>query len=250
MSTLKPELDALRGKTALLVGVGGLGCPAAIALCDAGIGRLVLVDDDRVEESNLHRQILFNDEDLGSDKLDAARRRLSERGALEDGIELVRTRFLPENARSLARSADIVLEGSDNFATKFLAADACHLERTPIVHAAAIRWQATVWAVAPAGKPCYRCLFEDLPAEDAPNCAEAGVVGPVVGMAGALMADLALRVLLGDNPDFGRIFTYSGKSDQLRAVSVSARSNCPLCGVQPRISDIDELRYTAAGCAA
>lgn len=250
MSTFRTDPEALRGKSALLVGMGGLGCPAALALADAGIGRLVLADDDVIDETNLHRQILFDEEDVGSDKLDAAKRRLVERGASDAGVELVPTRFLPENARLLARSVDVVLEGADNFATKFLAADACHLEGTPVVHGAAVRWQATVWAVARRGRPCYRCLFEDIPTTDAPNCAEAGVLGPVVGLAGALMADIALRLLVGDDSALGRIHTYSGKSDVLRAVEVRARDDCPLCGREPRIFEIDELRYTDPGCAA
>jgi molybdopterin/thiamine biosynthesis adenylyltransferase len=248
MSTSQLDKAALRGKSALLIGVGGLGCPAALALAGAGLSRIVLVDDDRVEESNLHRQILFTDEDVGRDKLSAAELRLQERGTLGADLDLVRTRFLPDNARLLARTVDIVLEGADNFATKFLAADACHLEGTPVVHGAAVRWTATVWAVAGVGQPCYRCLFEDVPHEDAPNCAEAGVVGPVVGLAGALMADLALRVLSGDATPFGSLHTYSGQTDSLRRVEVSPRADCPLCGPSPRIGEIDELRYTAPAC--
>ena len=243
------DAPALRGKSALIVGAGGLGCPAAIALADAGVDRLVIADDDCVEESNLHRQILFTDEDVGRDKLSAAEQRLYERGAFPGSIELVRTRFLPENARLLARSVDVILEGADNFATKFLVADACFLEKTPVVHGAAVRWTATVWAVAAAGRPCYRCLFEDLPAGDAPNCAEAGVFGPVVGLAGALMADLALRVLSGSDP-FGVLHTYAGKTDVLRAIEVAPRDDCVLCGPAPRIGEIDEVRYTAASCVA
>jgi molybdopterin/thiamine biosynthesis adenylyltransferase len=246
---LAADAQPFRGKSALIVGAGGLGCPAAIALADAGLDRLVIADDDRVEESNLHRQILFSDEDVGRDKLSAAEERLYERGAFPGSIELVRTRFLPDNARLLARSVDVILEGADNFATKFLVADACFLEKTPVVHGAAVRWTATVWAVAAAGRPCYRCLFEDLPDGDAPNCAEAGVFGPVVGLAGALMADLALRVLSGGAP-FGVLHTYSGKTDVLRAIEVAPRDGCGLCGAEPRIGEIDELRYTAPSCLA
>jgi molybdopterin/thiamine biosynthesis adenylyltransferase len=250
MSIFKTDSAKFRSKSALVVGVGGLGCPAALALADAGVGRIVLVDDDRVEESNLHRQILFNDEDVGGDKLDSAARHLLERGLFSESLELVHTRFLPENARMLARSVDVVLEGADNFATKFLAADACHLERTPVVHGAAVRWQATVWAVAGRGKPCYRCLFEDVPVNDAPNCAEAGVLGPVVGIAGALMADLALAVLSDGEAELGALYSYSGKDDTLRTIDVTRRADCPLCGRAPTILEIDELRYTAPGSVA
>jgi molybdopterin/thiamine biosynthesis adenylyltransferase len=248
MNTFRSDSETLRDKRALVIGVGGLGCPSALALVRAGVGSLVLVDDDRVEASNLHRQILFSELDLGQDKLEVARRVLARRGRTE--IELVRSRFLPDNARTLARGADVVLEGADNFATKFLAADACRIERRAVVHAAAIRWTATVWSVAAEGRPCYRCLFEEPPAGAQLGCDEAGVVGPVVGFAGALAADLALRVLCGDEPAFGRVHTFDGKTDRLRQVEVAPRASCALCGPEATIDEIDEQRYVTRICAA
>jgi molybdopterin/thiamine biosynthesis adenylyltransferase len=251
MSTSNPERSALQKKSALIVGVGGLGCPAALVLAQAGVGRILLADDDRVDQTNLHRQILFGDADVGADKLDAAERSLYALGARPGSIELVRSRLLPENARELVREVDVVLEGADNFATKFLCADACVLAQRPVVHGAAVRWHATVLCVAAAGAPCYRCLFEDLPrGAAAPNCAEAGVLGPVVGFAGALMADRALSVLLGEPSVFGTLVSYDGKSDRARAISVSARDECTLCGTQRTIHDLSYDRYAAPGCAA
>jgi adenylyltransferase/sulfurtransferase len=232
----------------LVVGAGGLGCPAAQALVDAGVGHVALADDDRVELTNLHRQLLYSEADVGRDKLDVALETLGRHAAPGQTLEAVRSRLLPDNARALVREYDLVLEGADNFATKFLAADACHLEQKPLVHGAAVRFRATVWSVAPAGGPCYRCLFEDVPAADAAlTCAEAGVLGPVVGLAGALMADLALDVLAG-TPRFGTLFSYEGLSDRFRAVPVAARAGCPLCGPSATISEIDELCYTAVHC--
>jgi adenylyltransferase/sulfurtransferase len=239
----------LAGRRILIVGVGGLGCPAALALADSG-ATLLLADDDVVEASNLHRQILFEEASLGEDKLDAARGALLHRGVPATRIELLRTRLLPDNARALVASVDLVLEGSDNFATKFLAADACYLEARPIVHGAAVRFEGTVWSVSARGLPCYRCLFEDVPAGAQAGCAEAGVLGPVVGLCGALMADLALSALTSDESRTGRVFTLHGLSNRLREVTVSPRSSCSLCGAFRSISQIEETRYTAPGCAA
>lgn len=250
MIASKPTTSDVSSKSALVIGVGGLGCPALWALSTSGIGRVILCDDDEVSLSNLHRQLLFDDGDVGHDKLSAAARRLrSMNPALR--VELQASRFLPDNALSLARGADIVIEGADNFATKFLTADAAALAGRPVVHGAAIRWNATVFGVSAQGRPCYRCLFEDVPDQAAgQSCDEAGVMGPVLGVAGALMADLALSLLSGQTDRLGSIFTYDGKSDRLREVRVTARPECPLCGASKTIGDIEEERYLAPICAA
>ncbi len=235
----------------LVVGVGGLGCPAAIVLARAGVGTLALVDDDAVELTNLHRQVLYDEGDVGSPKVDAAARALAK---VAPGTEVRKhaTRLLPDNAVDLVRTCDLVVEGSDNFATKFLAADACAIAGVPIVHAAAVRWYGTALVVGPHGGPCYRCLFEDLPRGGAPTCAEAGVIGPVVGVVGALQAGLALEVLDGDATG-GTLVTFDGKTDALRRRVIARRADCPLCGTSPhldRIDRIDVARYVqAAPCA-
>lgn len=239
----------LSGKRLLIVGIGGLGCPLLLSLADSGAS-LILVDDDVVEASNLHRQILFEATDVGRDKLDAARAALLTRGVAANRIELVRSRFLPDNARELARGADLVLEGADNYATKFLAADSCRLEHRPVIHGAAIRFSATVYAVGAEGRPCYRCLFEDVPEGAQTSCAEAGVMGPVAGLAGALMGELCLEILMGSTSSMGQILSYDGLADSLRPLRVAPRTDCPLCGAHATICKIEETRYTSSGCAA
>jgi molybdopterin/thiamine biosynthesis adenylyltransferase len=241
--------EAVRPRV-LVVGLGGLGCPVASVLARAPSVELWLCDDDLVDLSNLHRQTLYGDADVGQDKLDRAQAALVASGVAPERIRLVRSRLLPDNARQLVSQVNLVVEGSDNFATKFLAADAAKLEARPIVHGAAVRLVGTAWAVAASGAPCYRCLFEDVPPGAQQGCAEAGVLGPVVGFCGALMADLALRVLSGDATAFGSLYTFDGRRDRLRQVPVAARANCSLCGTTPGITEISEARYTTPSCAA
>lgn len=230
--------------TVAIVGVGGLGAPAALALAHAGVGRLLLVDDDTVDRSNLHRQILFRDQDVGRSKLEAtvdglARRRLDTRVELRPGR-------LSPGKTDLVAGADVIVECSDNFATKFLAADVARLTRTPIVHGAAIRWIGTAFAVGPEGGPCYRCLFEDIPPGAQAGCDLAGVVGPVCGIIGALQAHLALEILdsseTGKAP-FGTLLSLDGLRDDLRARRIHRRTGCALCGQTPTIDAIDAARY-------
>ncbi len=177
----------------LLVGAGGIGNPAALALAAAGAGLVRVLDDDLVEGPNLHRQVLFGEGDVGRSKAealaDAVRARVP--GAR---VEPVLARALPETALGLVREVDVVLDGTDNFASRFLLADAAFLAGRPVVHAASVRWEGTCFVSAAGGRPCYRCLFEDLPEGPAPDCASAGVVGPVCGVIGGVAADAALRV--------------------------------------------------------
>ena len=220
--------EARKNARVLVVGAGGLAAPTVLALAHAGIGTVGLVDDDEVEKTNLHRQILFRESDVGAPKTEALKAAIErENGRIH--VEVHPTRFLPPNAVDLASMYDLVVEGSDNFPTKFLAADACHIAKKPIVHASALRWIGTVLAVGPAGRPCYRCLFEDIPKGDAPNCATAGVIGPVVGVVGALQADLALKIVdmstngaKADAP-FGELVTFDGKTEEIRRRRIAPR---------------------------
>ena len=232
----------------LLVGAGGIGAPCALALGQAGVERISIADLDHVERTNLHRQILFSDRDVGRPKVAAFAERMI--GLFPRvHVEIAKARIDAENAPDLVSRAAVVIDATDNFASRFLLADACHLAGVPIVHAASIRWRATVLAAIPSGRPCYRCLFEDLPTDDAPSCATAGVIGPVCGIAGALAADRAVRLLAGDAAAAGVITTYDGLRSVLRDVVVRPRSDCPLCGETPSISALDASRYEGPACA-
>lgn len=239
--------------TVLLVGAGGIGSPCALVLAEAfARGRapglsLLVADDDVVERSNLHRQILFTEADVGVPKLDALARAVAAR-APGLHVSLFRGRLVPSVAVELASRADVVVDATDNFASRFLAADAARLAERAVVHAASVRWHATVLASSPVGRPCYRCLFEDLPEGPAPDCASAGVVGPICGVAGALAADLALRLCRGDVSALGWVFTYDGQKDALRRVPLRARPSCELCGDAPRIASVEPSRYVAVSC--
>ncbi|MEZ4308912.1 MAG: HesA/MoeB/ThiF family protein [Polyangiaceae bacterium] len=233
----------------MLIGAGGIGAPCALALAQAGVRSLAVADADRVDRTNLHRQILFADRDVGRTKVSAfAERLLDLFPSLR--VELLRARIDAASALACVARAAVVIDATDNFAARFLLADACHLARVPIVHAASVRWRATVLAAVPEGRPCYRCLFEDLPAGPAPDCGTAGVVGPVCGVAGALAADRAVRLLAGDTSAAGIITTYDGLTSTLRDIPVRPRKDCALCGDSPEIQAIDALRYDAPSCAA
>lgn len=158
-------------------------------------------------------------------------------------------RALPATALELVANAHAVIDATDNFPSRFLLADACHLAGVPVVHAAAVRWVGTVVSTAPRGRPCYRCLFEDLPAS-APDCQTAGIIGPVCGVVGGIAAEMALAAARGETRLFGRIATFDGRKDELRLVEMAKRPECPLCGVEASIHDLAETRYTGAACAA
>jgi len=224
------------GKTALVVGAGGLGGPALLVLAAAEVCRLVLVDDDAVETSNLNRQPLFGESDIGARKAAAAAARLR---ALFPFlvVEARDERFDAGNAVDLVRAADVVVDGSDNFPTKFLANDAARRAGKPLVHGAVLRTTAQLLTVTPGGMGgCLRCLFEAPPPEGSvPSCAEAGVLGPVAGFAGGLMGAEAIRLLAGERGAYeGRLYTYEAKTARSRFVPVRKRAGCPACdGTQP-----------------
>ena len=233
--------------TVLLVGAGGIGNPAALALALAGTVRVVIADEDEIEASNLHRQIAYTDADIGRPKTEALAEALRK---LVPTVEVTRTgRILPETIAAALSEVAVVLDGTDNFATRFLIADACALAQKPVVHAAAVRWTGTVTVVGAGARPCYRCFFEDLPPGDAPDCASAGVIGPLCGVVGGVAADEVLRLVAGDESGLATITRFDAKSARFRRTKFAARRGCPLCGERPTIDDLARSRYVAPACS-
>jgi molybdopterin/thiamine biosynthesis adenylyltransferase len=247
----------LATKSALVVGAGGLGGPALLVLAAAGVGRIVLVEDDVVETSNLNRQPLFAEADVGARKAPTAAERVRALYPYGVTVEARDLRFTPANAVDLCREANVVLDGSDNFATKFLANDAALRARVPLVHGGVLRTTAQVLTVTPFGfGGCLRCLFESPPPEGSvPSCSDAGILGPVAGFAGSLMGAEALRLLRGERGAYeGRLYTYEARSARSRLVLVRKRNGCAACaGTQPleaAAAEVCSSRPSGAGGAA
>lgn len=217
----------LRDSTALIIGIGGLGSPASLYLAGAGLGKLILSDRDHVERSNLQRQIVYRSADLGRPKLDAAADNLR---ALNPEC-LIETRPGPLDEAGLAAAvaeADIVLDCSDNFPTRFAVNAACVAARKPLVSGAAIRFEGQIALFTPGG-PCYACLFGEH-GEAQETCEEAGVLGPVVGVVGAMQALIAIKALLGIGDDAARLQLWDALKLSWRRLNIVRDPHCRVCG--------------------
>jgi len=231
----------------LVIGAGGLGSPAAWYLTAAGVGALGLVDDDAVDLSNLQRQIVHATPDIGRPKTESAREKLS---ALNPHVEIVTYGFRvkAENIMELIGDYDIILDGTDNFATRFLINDACVMAGKPFVHGGILRFFGQLLTVVPGVGPCYRCIFhEPPPPGSAPTCAEAGVLGAIAGTIGVLQATEALKYLLGKGELLiGRLLTYEALEARFREVRVQRNPECPVCGENPTVKEL--VDYDLPAC--
>lgn len=230
-----PEMDVagqerLLNARALIVGLGGLGSPAAMYLAAAGIGSLVLTDDDTVDVSNLQRQIIHRQDALGEPKVDSAARTLR---ALNPDVEVITEARRLEGAalRSVIADCDVVLDACDNFSTRFAINDACLATSTPLVSGAAIRWEGQVAVFDPRrdDSPCYRCLYREGD-DEALNCAENGVIAPLVGIIGACQALEAIKVLCGAGETLaGYVLYFDALVMEWRRLRLSRDPACPAC---------------------
>jgi len=234
----------------LLIGAGGLGSPASLYLAAAGVGTLGIVDDDAVDETNLQRQIVHSTERLGDSKAESAKRTIE---ALNPDVtvKVFKERLTSENVdRILDEGWDVLVDGADNFPTRYLLNDASVWHEIPIVHGSIYRFEGQTTVLKPNEGPCYRCLFpEPPPPELAPSCAEGGVLGVLPGVVGSLQANEALKLVLGiGSPLVGRLLLFDALETTFTEISLRRDPDCPVCGESPTITDyVDYVAFCQGG---
>ena len=249
MDEIGPEgQKALLDSRVLVIGAGGLGSPIIQYLAAAGVGTMGIVDDDVVERSNLQRQIVHGDADVGEPKVDSAARYV-ERLNPDVDVEKHELRVGPDNVKGLIGEYDVVVDGTDNFRTRYLVNDACTLAGVPFSHGAIYKFEGQAITFPADGGPCYRCLFPEAPPEDAvADCATTGVLGALPGTVGCIQATEAMKLVLEfGEPLSGRLLVYDASDMTFDEVPVQRNPDCPICGEDP-ISSIDEVEYASEGC--
>jgi molybdopterin/thiamine biosynthesis adenylyltransferase/rhodanese-related sulfurtransferase len=247
--TMLPEVGVagqlkLLGARALCIGAGGLGSPSSMYLAAAGIGTIGMIDDDVVDASNLQRQILHGTDRVGVAKVESAETTL--RGLNPDvKVDKHRTRITSDNALALIAPYDVIIDGADNFATRYLVNDAALRLGKPVIHASIFRFEGQITVFPAHGSPCYRCLYpQPPPAEDAPSCAEAGVLGVLPGIMGVLQATEAIKLILGLGDTLaGRLLCYDAIKTRFRELRLRRDPACPTCGDGVDRSQIPLIDY-------
>jgi adenylyltransferase/sulfurtransferase len=240
----------IAGARVLVIGAGGLGSPAALYLAAAGVGAIGIADFDRVEEHNLQRQLLHDQASVGEPKVESAARRLR---AANPGVNVIRhgDGVTAANAVELFAGYDVIVDGTDNFGTRYLNNDAAFFSRRPLVYGSVFKFDGQVAVFDPArGGPCYRCLFPEPPAAGSvPGCGEAGVLGALCGVIGSLQALEAIKLVTGIGELLrGRLLTYDALAQKFQTLQLPRAPDCPLCGGTPSIHELTATRYTTAAC--
>jgi molybdopterin/thiamine biosynthesis adenylyltransferase/rhodanese-related sulfurtransferase len=241
----------LKASRVLLVGAGGLGSPAALYLAAAGVGTIGLVEFDAVDVSNLQRQVLHGTRDVGRPKVDSARDRIADLNP-HVTVEAHPTRLTSANALEIVRAYDVVIDGTDNFPTRYLVNDACVLTGRPYVYGSVFRFEGQASVFAAKDGPCYRCLFPEPPPPGAvPDCEEGGVLGVLPGLIGVLQATEALKLLLGiGEPLVGRLLLVDALRMQFRTLKLERDPSCPACGTRTLRALIDYESFCGVGAGA
>ena len=234
-----PGQKKLLASKVLIVGAGGLGSPAALYLAAAGVGTIGIIDADRVDLTNLQRQIIHFSNDVGKEKVVSAEQKIKAINP-DVTVEVCSERLRAANAQQIIRDYDFVLDGTDNFPAKYLINDACYFEKVPFSHAGILRFDGQMITVLPGQTACYRCVFDKPPpAGLVPSCSEAGVLGPLAGVIGCLQATEVLKYLLGVGELLtNRLFIFDGLGLQFREVKVSRNPDCRICGQKASITKL------------
>jgi len=232
----------------LVLGAGGLGSPIVQYLAAAGVGTVGIADDDVVELSNLQRQVIHGDDDVGRKKVDSAAEFVAD---LNPDVEVVKhdLRVTPDNVEALIEGYDFVVDGTDNFPTRYLVNDACTLAGVPFSHGSIFRFEGQVTTFAGReDSPCYRCMFPEAPPEGmVPNCATAGVLGVLPGTVGNVQATEAVKYVLGEGELLdGEMIFYDAAEMAFDKVEIAKKDDCPVCGDDPAIDSVHDVEYTAS----
>lgn len=223
----------------LIVGAGGLGSPIALYLASAGVGEVCVVDSDKVELNNLQRQIIHSKENVGKPKAESAKERLL---SINDDIKIIskNLRLTSENILDVIKKYDIVIDGSDNFPTRYLVNDACVLSGKPLSHGGIFKFEGQAFTVLPGESACYRCLFPEPPPPGAvPSCQQAGILGAVAGIIGTIQANEVLKYILGIGELLkGELLIFKALTSNFRKVKIPKNKECPVCGENPTITEL------------
>ena len=232
----------------LIIGAGGLGCPVGLYLAAAGVGKIGIVDSDTVEISNLQRQIAHFMKDINVPKVESAKEKMLAINPELD-IRAYQMNLMADNARELIREYDFVIDGTDNFPTKFLVNDACVMENVPFSHGGILRFDGQTMTVIPNETACYRCSFRSPPPPDAvPTCSQAGILGAVAGMLGTIQATEALKFITGSGSLLtNTLLTLNAKNMDFRKVKLRKQNNCPVCGDNPSITELVDMEQAVCG---
>jgi len=234
----------------LIIGAGGLGCPVALYLAAAGVGTIGIIDCDTVDISNLQRQIAHHTKDIHRPKVESAREKML---AINPDVKvrIYQDYLSAGNIREIIRDYHFVVDGTDNFPTKFLVNDACVMENIPFSHGGILRFDGQTTTVVPGRSACYRCTFREPPPPDAvPTCSQAGVLGAIAGMLGTIQAAEALKYITGTGVLLtDRLLSFNAKTMDFRKIKLNRQADCPICGDHPTITELTDAQRPVCGLA-